>query len=436
MNGKTAFFLLVVVSLLSSPGVATADEIKITPSVAVEERYTDNLFFDEGNKTDDLITKVMPRLEFSRRSERYTGRLSGGLERWIYADTQDFDATDGRIEGEFSYRFTPRLNASATIQYARTSQNDRDLETTGMLLTQSDRNRYAFLFSSEYQLSEKASASLSYSYRQDDYSAADKNDYTSHTISAELSRNISEWFPRTVAFANAGGTLADYARIPAYEFATRVPWPVFPAISVADTVQVQTDETNDVESCRLTAGIQHALSETLSLVAYAGLSHTRQEQTVRQDLAYGNYPVYNRSISSDAVNAGFGYLASISLNFSGEKSSGDFGLTHDVVDSGANAQTLNRTSVSAGWNRQFTADIRGGVKTRYFINKSSEDSISSDPVNEATLTVSASLAYAFSDRWAFGLGVSHTDLNDEAGGTRKKRNMLFFRVTYAFPLVD
>ena len=155
MASKLSFFIFLGTYLLFSPLKSFGDEIKITPSVTVEERYTDNLFFDDRDKTDDLITKITPRLELSRRNERYTGRLSGSLERLTYADTGGLNATNGRVQGELQYRFTPRLDGSMHLEYAKTSQNDRDLEETGILLDQSDRDRYTFSVTGAYRLSEK-----------------------------------------------------------------------------------------------------------------------------------------------------------------------------------------------------------------------------------------------------------------------------------------
>ena len=239
-----------------------------------------------------------------------------------------------------------------------------------------------------------------------------------------------------MAFANAGYSLADYARVPIYEIDTRVPWPVFPVVMVPDTVSIQADESNEVESCRFTGGIQYALNETLSLVTYIGLSSSRQEQAVRQALSYRNYPVYNDTLRTEAANSGFGYLANIQVSYKGERDSGSVSVTHDVVDSGASAQTLNRTSLNTSWRRRITSELRANTSVRYFLNKSDDDSISSDPVDEQTLTFSAALSYDYSDRWSFNIGVSHTDLRDEDDDTRKKRNLFFFRVTYACPLAE
>src|SRR6516165_6658096 len=103
------------------PVTVSANELKLTPSVAVQEEYNDNVFFSSTDKRSDFVTTLTPALDFSARGERGEGGLSGGIN-WRHYARVGSDIVDYFSQGRFDYKVVPRLDVSGLAGVTRDSR--------------------------------------------------------------------------------------------------------------------------------------------------------------------------------------------------------------------------------------------------------------------------------------------------------------------------
>ena len=162
-------YLLVIIVLLFCPSLIWGNEFRLVPSISVKEEYNDNILFLTDDIRKDFITTISPSLEMVNNTEKLETDLLARLDRFDYADNREFSATDQLYNGKFRYHATPLFNISAEAGYVRDSQPDRDILTSGIILTTVPRNRYNASLSADYQFSEKTAAVVSYAFGSDEY---------------------------------------------------------------------------------------------------------------------------------------------------------------------------------------------------------------------------------------------------------------------------
>ena len=64
---------------------AHAESWRITPSIAVNETLTNNLFLTSQNRTSDLVTGITPGISIEGQGGRASLRLNYGLTQYLYA---------------------------------------------------------------------------------------------------------------------------------------------------------------------------------------------------------------------------------------------------------------------------------------------------------------------------------------------------------------
>src|SRR5271157_1517136 len=148
-------YFLVIIFLLSCPSLVWGNEFRLVPSISVKEEYNDNILFDTDGARKDFITTISPGIEIVNNTQRLETDLLARLNRFDYANNREFSATDQLYNGKFRYHATPLINISAEAGYVRDSQPDRDILTSGIILTTVPRNRINASMSADYQFSEK-----------------------------------------------------------------------------------------------------------------------------------------------------------------------------------------------------------------------------------------------------------------------------------------
>jgi uncharacterized protein (PEP-CTERM system associated) len=75
---------------------ARAADYALVPSLRAEERYNDNIFFDDedGDPQDDYITTLTPGLLLRRHAERLSTELYGQGRFVYYQKETDLNETD------------------------------------------------------------------------------------------------------------------------------------------------------------------------------------------------------------------------------------------------------------------------------------------------------------------------------------------------------
>jgi hypothetical protein len=111
----------------SGPGVWT-----ITPSLAVGEKYTDNLFGTAHNHQSDFITQITPGLGLSYETTPFKLSVGYTATGEIYADNSDLDNFGDNQTGTLALDYRPdeRWHFNLAGYYARTNDPSQFLVST------------------------------------------------------------------------------------------------------------------------------------------------------------------------------------------------------------------------------------------------------------------------------------------------------------------
>jgi len=347
---------LVALTVILPTGVL-ADEFKLIPSISVREEYNDNIFFDDDQEIDDWITTISPGLELIDHTERFDLTLSARGHGIKYGQNDELNDFDQQYSGNIGYKVTPRLRMSAGAGYTVDNRRDRDIETTGLVLSTEERKRYNGSLSGEYILTEKTAASLSYAYNRSDFDDPEEVDYKYHSSNLGFTHDISEFFPRTVARMNFGYYYYD-----------------------------SSDTAIDIYSG--TVGFSWAMTEVFNLLVDLGTRYTSSEFMVAQRHPFIPFIIITRE-ETDHTWGGVGHVA---LSYQGEVTTASLSASKDVRPAGGQNGTTDRTSFLFKISRRFAEKFSAHLSGEYFLNKADAGELSRTDIDEQTISIRPGLS--------------------------------------------
>jgi hypothetical protein len=387
-----SLFLLFVLLLLPHEQ-ARGDDFKLIPSLLLRQEYNDNIFFDEDEEEDDFITTISPGLELSERTERLEARVRGRLDALFYANNTDLDHLDQHYRGTVRYQLVPRMGVGAFAGYSETSRADRDIGATGLVQGTETRKRQNYGASTEFVLSEKTLAALSYEYEDEDFDDPDPDtvDNESHVASLQFTRDLKDFIPRTKGIMDFG-----YGR---YEFPDA-----------------------DIDNYSLMFGASTELSELVSLLATVGPRYT--ETNVDEDA------------TGQKDSEEWGGNAQILLSYESELTEGSLTFFRDLRKASGRRGTTERTALLGEIRRRFTKEFRGRLSAEYFLNEADRGKLAGEDIDEQTFRVRTLLRYSFTRDIALEASYSFTRTEDNEDNTDTNRNVVFIRLRLQYPLFD
>ena len=238
-SGRLVALLLAGI-LGGATGLARAQTIILSPSLAVSEEYDDNVLLSPTDRQSDFVTSVSPGLRLAIREYPWDVTLAASARAVYYLDRPDLNSTTDNQNGTLTiqYRPTPRFTASLTDTFTR-SLNPGEVDPEAGIITgrfRSFSNTAAPALS--YQITPLTRIRLDYAFRifRSDSPLAEESD--THEAGLFVER---EFTPRT------SGTLR-------YTFSY---------------FQPENEPARDVHSPRV--GLIHALSPTIRVSAEAGV---------------------------------------------------------------------------------------------------------------------------------------------------------------------
>jgi hypothetical protein len=96
-----------------------SDLLALTPSLAIDEIYTDNVFLDNSFKRADLITNFTPGLLLTLRTPDFGASLGYVFTSQLYVNETQLDDVQARWAASFAsyYRFSPQLKLNLSGGY-------------------------------------------------------------------------------------------------------------------------------------------------------------------------------------------------------------------------------------------------------------------------------------------------------------------------------
>ncbi len=363
---------------------AVGDEFKLTPTLAIKEEYDDNIFYSSTDTQKDFITTISPGLLLKNKTERMDISLSGRLEHRFYSSHKDFNATDQYYEGIGKYALTPRLNLSGKALFSLDSRPDRDIETTGLMLTSVKRDRQNYTISGDYQLSEKTITTFRYDYLKDRYENILFTDLKSNTINLGFILDISKILKSTKVRVHTG-----YAKY--------------------------NTSSMEIDNFEARAGIDCALNEKWNLLLDGGGRYTNSKFKISELMG----------ISKKEKNHGWGTIGQLALIYEGERYSGKISASMDILPASGYSGTTERTSFIFSVSRRFNNELYGTLQGGYYINKSRAGEFSTHEIDESTIRLTPGIRYQIDNDKTIEFIYAYNMKKYNISGNRAHKNVFF-----------
>ena len=386
---KTLIFLMAGIQILFA-AAAWADEFKVIPSVALKGEYNDNIFFSERDKKDDYIGTVSPGLEIIERTERLDLTLSGEVHVIEYADNDELSGVDFDTQGRLKYGLTPQLDFRANALYDKSTQPDRDIVEDGLVQNARTRRRQQYRGGLDYVLTEKAAASITYLYQDDDWRSNDPGDEDLTINSGDLlfTYDLSRTFESTIGRLNTGYANYDY-------------------------------ETSETDYYFATLGFLHHFSEIYSIQLDAGARYSDSD--------------FSNINESDQTWGGKG---SLRLIYNGEFTQADLTASRDISAASGRTGSVLRTAFVFDVRHRFLEKLSAGLSTGYYLNKSDADEFASDEIDEQTVRARPRLAWELHRYVTLESAYEYVYVNDDTDNTDSQRNRVYLQIKFAYPVIE
>lgn len=245
---------LIVAAFLCLGAVpAGAADWVVVPQIRLGGEFDSNLNYSFQNRRSDVILKAWPSVDFTYASEvsQYTGRLA--LTGLHYLKNSELDKIDQSFTLSGKRQVLPRLGVTFSGSYILDSTLQEELTESGFIITRRPRQSYRLSPGLAYQLTERDTLGLTYSFGQVNYQDPRFRDYTTHRLSLGYGHLMAN--ARTSLRGALAGQAVEYSR-----------------------------GGNRYQTLNLAAGVEHKVAEDFSLTALAGVNLTRlREFTVVRD---------------------------------------------------------------------------------------------------------------------------------------------------------
>jgi hypothetical protein len=412
---------LTALTVGSSVSVARADAWKVVPSIAVQQKYSDNIFFESENTESDFISTVSPALEFSEKTERLAATLKAQLDSLTYFDNSYLNATDQNYWGSIRYAVTPKANVFASAGFRKDSQVDRDLGDTGLLQGDATRKNYTYEAGGDYALSEVMGMRLAYEGSQDDYDDPAEYDFESQGISLVLSRDLSAYMRATTG--RVSGVYNEYDQT---------------NDQVGDFFggSFSSESTYKVKNYSGSIGAERQWDERFSLFADVGWRYTESTQEFVRVYRFASPPlVFVDPFTQESNSSGF--TGQFGGSYRGETTNANLSLSQEVSGASGTTGATDRTIFRGTVGRQLNDKFRLDLMAEYYINTSVQDEVSLGAnVDERTLRFNPRMGYQLNQDFGLEAAYLFEQVDDQEYDTVSERNIVWCRLVYQYPLFE
>lgn len=384
----------------------SADEFKLTPSIAVRQEYNSNIFFDSKDEEDDFITRVRPGLELLNRSERLDLRLAGFVTPFFYWENDELNSIDQDYSGRLSYRPTPLLTLGADAGVRVDHQPDRDIGVTGIAYGDNRRIQQRYGGNLEYMFTERTSGSVSYAYTRDDWRKgmdSDLEDYDSHSVTLGLARELGVARGITVGLINAG-----WAH---YEF-----------------------ESSETDYYFGAVGVRHRLTEIFNVTADVGVRYTDSRFDVARLTVVP--PGVLAVVTDEQSDSGWGGIGHLGIEYTGERTRASLNASHDVNAASGARGVVQRTGLTLTGGYLLTEKLRLGLFAGVFKNDSDKNEFSGEKVDELAYLARPSLRWEIYREFTLEAGYNLSYLDDREADEASVQHVVYLQLAYGLPLFE
>jgi hypothetical protein len=285
-------------------------------------------------------------------------------------------------------------------------QPDRDIYTTGLAYGDNRRIQQRYGGNMGYQFTELMGATVAYDYTREDWrksTNSDVEDYHSNAVTLGLSRELGAAKGVTVGLLNAGWARYDY----------------------------QTSETDYYFG---TLGVKHRLTEIFNVTADAGARYTDSSFKVQQLVLVP--PGVLATVNENESDTGWGGIGHLAVEYVGERTRASLGASHDVTAASGSRGVVQRTGLTFTGGHLLTEKLRLGTYLGAFRNKSGENQLSGQKIEEFSYSANPSLRWEFYRDVTLEAGYAFTYLDDQEGNQGSLRHLGYIQIAYGLPLFE
>ncbi|MBA4417632.1 MAG: hypothetical protein C0392_06950 [Syntrophus sp. (in: bacteria)] len=366
-----------------------SDELRLVPSLEIKQEYNDNIYLQPRRQstTEDFVSTASPQIEIAKKTEAVEMSLFARLDQRYYWKNNELNATDQTYRGTLRYVVNPRLSFTGRGDYIQDSRPDRDLFTTGLVLSSLKRHRQIYGLTTDYAFSETTAARLSYDYLKDTYEKTKVVDMESNTVNLGFIHDLAYLANNTKTRVNFG--FAHY---------------LFTG--------------TQIDNYTGTVGLVRQLNELWNVTIDVGLRYTNSQFTFQ--------PSYFLPPEQKQSN-GLGGTGQIALVYKGEKTNMNFAVVRDVAPAYGQVGATERTMFSFNMDRRFTYELSGIFTASYILNKSDQSEFSANKIDYETLTVSPTLRYTVSKDFFVESSYNYVRYLNNATNQVASRNLFMVR---------
>lgn len=415
------FWLGALIFLFCYPETVNAEPLKLKLGTDVEEKYSDNVFFDAEDPKDDFITRIMPWLRAGWENEIIDVQLTGKADFYDYWDNDELDAVDQSYDGRFFRRWNSRFSTMLSAAYLNDERRERELAETGLLFNDDNRQRQTYTLSWQYQISELSAMSLTYNYQNEAFDDELTYDLQAHLVQLSITRSLAPAMERTTGSLVLVGGLYEYVR----DYVTSDPF--------LGVYRMDVDDDQSIEYYSIRIGVSHNRTERLKLNLDMGARFTRVDYTVIRTIE--SNPFSLTVPRAQAEDESWGYVATLGAVYSGEKWELSALASHDLVPASGRDGTTERTTLRFDGNGRIVSKWYYNWSARGYLNRSDDSGVTSDD-DELTLRLQAGLRYVFNPRWSLGAYWLTAWIDDRKYNVDKTQNTAALRLQWRWPILE
>jgi opacity protein-like surface antigen len=397
---------------------AFADPLKFVPSIRVKQEYNDNILFEEVTEEEDYITTISPAFTVDQKGERLQASLKAGVDKIIYWKFDELNAVDLDVDARLRFQTTERLGFGVTGRYAEDSRRDRETDTTGLVLA-GDRERTNVSLFSDYLVSEKTKATLTFSYSDSTIESPDDEDSESYKVDLAFTHSLSEWFDNTTGLLNFS-----YMN---YDSDDRDRSSNIPGLTT------ESNQAYELDQWQVYAGFSRNITELFSAYVQAGAGYTRSDESVgRRTFITSNGIDFLAPTHTSSSDSDFNGVLIAGMDYKGLYYNAGLSVSHDARGSSGVSGLVERTSVSVDLSRKISSELTATLSGSCYLNRS-DRSIGEDD-DDLTYTVRTGLRYKFSQDLLLSCYYRFRSLDEREIDTERHQNLVYVMINKTFEL--
>lgn len=400
---------------------ADADALKLKATTIVEEKYSDNVFFDSDDRLDDLITHFSPGLQGGCQTETTELLLGGRVDYYDYQEHDDLDAMDRFYDGRFTRRWDSRFTTNLTASYLEDETRERELAETGLLFSDDRRQRKTYGLDGQYQVNERSAVSFFYGFQTEDFADELNYDLSIHTIQILITSGVSPVPERCIGRMQLVGGLYEYLR----NYVA-----VDPFLGVYNT---EVDDEQSIDYYSTSLGFEYEWTERLHLTFDLGGRFTKIEKTLKQ--AVESNPLGLEVPPDKEESESWGYVAMLDMVYKGEKGRFNIMASHDLVPASGQEGTTERTTIKLNGSKRLTDQWSFSWAARGYLNRSDGTEVTTDE-DELTIQLHAGLKYIFDPQWTLGAYWLTSWIDDRETDEERTQNKITLRLQWNWPILE